>query len=192
MRLLSEVVGALFAGGLAFVIARAAGFKPQGALAAVAVVPVVVAGLLAVPALRDGVQSLRDQHRENAPLSAEAAQLKPGADIGMNVAFFAWVNEQLPAGATFHIESGQIPEEVFVDSVGVRQAAILQWGLFQLAPHLAVEQSPKARDVKPGEGREAEWFVFYEYDPADYPGGQFEDVRTFAPGFSIARNTLAG
>lgn len=192
MRLSSEVLGALFAGALVFLVARQAGLKPRGAVCAVAIVPIAVAALLALPALRDGVQSFRDSHRDNAPLSAEEAQLKPGSSIGMDVAFLSWVDEQLPEGDTFHLQIGEIPEEVFVDDVGLRQAAILQWSLFQLAPHLAVEQSPKAHDLEPGEGREADWFVFYEVDPAGYSAVPLGEPITYAPNFAIARNDLAG
>ncbi len=107
------------------------------------------------------------------------------------MAFLAWVREQFAKGDTFHLEIGRIPDEVYVAGVGVRQAAILQWSLYQLAPHLAVEQSAAARDLKPGEGLNADWLVFYELNPADHPAGPLSDIRTYAPSFAIARGTLA-
>jgi hypothetical protein len=85
---------------------------------------------------------------------------------------------------------GRVPDEAEVAGVGVRQAAILQWGLYQLAPNLAVDQSAKARDLRPGEGRRADWIVFYESSPARY-AGPLGRVFTYAPKFAIARSDLA-
>lgn len=191
MRLVSEVAGALAAGALVFVIARQAGARPRHALAAMALVPVAVAGALAIPNLRDDAATLLGMRKENAHLTAAEAQLKPGSAIGVNVDFLSWVSSHLSAGDTFHVEIGAVPDEVFVDGVGVRQAAILQWSVFQLAPHLAVEQSPKARDLRPTEGRGADWIVFYEGDPGTYRAGPLSDVMTYAPGFAMARSESA-
>jgi hypothetical protein len=191
VQLLSQVLGGLVAGALIFLAARGLGFGNQRTVAAVAFFPLAVAGLLAMPALRDGVDELLDERREQAPLTAGEAQLWPGKKIGLAVEFFAWVEERLPEGDTFHLVIGSAPDEVRVDGVGVRQAAILQWGLFQLAPHLAVEQSDKARDLAPGEGRNADWLVFYESDPAAYRGASLGDLATYAPGFAMARSRLA-
>lgn len=191
MPLLSEVVGALFAGALVVLLAKQVSLSLRGAVGVVAVVPIAVAGVVAVPTLYNGGKTLREEHRVDAPLTDQEAQLQPGVVLGMNVGFLSWVDEQLPEGDSIHLEIGQIPDEVFVADVGVRQAAILQWSLFQLAPHLAVEQSPKARDLKPGEGRNADWLVFYEFDPGLYQG-PIEEPITYAPGFAVARSSLAG
>jgi hypothetical protein len=191
VQLLSEVLGALVAGALIFAAARAAGFGSRPAFAAIALVPLAVAALLAMPALYSGADDLLDARAENAPLAAGEAQLQPGAKLGLAVDFLAWVEERLPQGDTFHLVIGSVPDEVRVDGVGVRQAAILQWSLFQLAPHLAVEQSEKARDLEPGEGRNADWLVFYEIDPAGYEGAPLGDPMTYAPGFAMARSGLA-
>jgi hypothetical protein len=187
----SEVAGALAAGALVFLVARQVGVGVQSALCAVAVVPVAVAALVAVPALRDGARTLLDQRKVNAPLTNAEAQLQPGAALGMNVAFLEWVEQQLAEGDTFHMEIGAIPEEVYVGGKGARQDAILQWSLFQLAPHLAVEQSDTGRDLKPGEGLGADWLVFYESDPAAYPAGPLGEVITYEPSFAIARAGVA-
>lgn len=191
MRLLSEVLGALGAGALVFLVARQLGFGRHRALAAVALVPLAVTGLLALTALRGGTGKLLDEREENAPLTAGEAQVWPGKKLGLAVEFFGWVEERLPEGDTFHLVIGRGPDEVFVGGVGLRQAAILQWGLFQLAPHLAVEQSPKARDVEPGEGRNADWLVFYDAEPADHVAVSPGEVMTHAPGFAMARTRLA-
>jgi hypothetical protein len=192
VRLLIQVVGAVGVGVLVVVVARRAGLSARRAVGAVVIVPIAVASLLVIPALGDAWADLRDEREENAPLTTAEAQVKPGADLGISVDFLAWVEEQLPAGDTFHLTIGAIPEEVFVAGVGVRQAAILQWSLFQLAPHLAVEQSPKARDIEPGEGSAADWLVFYESDPAAYQGGPLGEVLAYAPSFAIARPSDAG
>jgi hypothetical protein len=190
VRLLSEVVGALGAGALVFVIARQTGISSRRAFGAIALVPVSVAVLLAMPALNDGRAELSNERRENDSLTAEEAQVITGHETGISTEFFSWVGEHLAGDDTFHLEVGRIPDEVFVKGVGVRQAAILQWGLYQLAPNLAFEQSPKARDLKPGEGRHADWLVFYESSPAKYPG-PLGKVITYAPDFAIARSRLA-
>jgi hypothetical protein len=191
VQLLSQVLGGLVAAALIFVAARGAGFGRGHALAAVALLPFAVAGLLAMPAGRDAADSLLDARAENAPLTDAEAQLQPGVEVGVNVAFFAWVEERLPAGDSFHLVIGPAADEERVDGVGQRQAVILQWGLFQLAPHIAVEQSEKARDLAPGEGRNADWLVFYESDPADYRGAPLGAPAAYAPSFAIARSELA-
>lgn len=190
MRLLSEVVGALGAGALVFFAARQAGATAPQAWGALALVPVAVAVLVAVPALNADRSILLDRRAENIDLTAGEAQLKTGAEAGISTEFFAWAQERFSEGDTFHLVVGRVPDEVHVAGVGVRQAAILQWGLYQLAPNLAVEQSPQARDVEPGEGREADWIVFYDSSPARYPGPHGK-VITYAPRFAIARNRLA-
>ena len=191
MQLLSEVLGGLAAGALIFAAARAAGVGSGRAFAAIALVPLAVAALLAMPALYSGADELLEARAENAPLSGGEAQLQPGVKVGLAVDFLAWVKERLPQGDTFHVVIGSVPDEERVDGVGVRQAAILQWSLFQLAPHLAVEQSEKARDLEPGEGRDADWLVFYEVDPAGYRGTPLGDPMTYAPNFAMARSELA-
>ncbi len=188
MRLLSQVVGALGAGALVLLVARQAGADRRRAAGAVAIVPIAVAAVLALPALRDGAATLLDQRQANASLTKEEAQLQPGVSVGVDVAFLEWVKGQLPEDDTFHLVIGAAPGEERVGGVGTRQATILQWSLFQLAPNLAVEQSPKARDVRPGEGLNADWLVFYESDPAAYPAGPLGEVSTYAPGFAIARS----
>jgi hypothetical protein len=189
VRLLSELVGALAAGATVILVAREAGAGPR-AFGAVVAVPIAVGALIALPALEEGKTALFDRRGENVSLTAGEAQIKTGHDAGISVEFFAWVHEHLSADDTFHLEIGRVPEEVEVAGVGVRQASILQWGLYQLAPNLAVEQSAKARDLRPGEGRRADWIVFYESDPATYPVPLGREI-TYAPGFAIARSGRA-
>lgn len=191
VRLASEVVGALGAGVLLVVIAWQLGMSLPRAFGLVAVIPVLVAALLAVPALWNGGTYLNDKRHEYAHLTSGEAQLQAGADLGISTDFFEWAHTFLGPGETFHLEIGAIPEEQYSQGVGYRQAAILQWGLFQLAPNLAYEQSTKARDLRPGEGRNADWIVFYEMSPKEFPA-PLTDVQTYAPNFVIARTAHEG
>ena len=191
MPLVSEVLVVLGAGALVFLIAQRLGVGDHRAFGAVALVPIAAAVLFAAPAFADAITDLLDRQEENAPLTGGEAQLRPGSEIGIAVDFFTWASDRFGPEDTFHLEIGTIPDEAYVAGVGVRQAAILQWGVFQLAPNLAFEQSPAARDLEPGEGRNADWLVFYESDPADYPAGPLAEVATYAPGFAIARTGAA-
>lgn len=179
VRLVSELVGALGAGALVFLVVRHLGIETRRAFGAVALVPVSVAVLLAMPALHDAAAELLHQRKVNAPLSDAEAQLAPGAAAGINVAFLGWAKDRMAGEETFHMEVGVAPGEAVLEGVGEREGLILQWGLFQLAPHLEVEAS------------QADWIVFYESDPAEYAGGSLGEVMTYAPGFAIARNKRA-
>lgn len=170
MQLASQVAGALAAGALVLVLARQAGARGRQALGTVAIVPVAVAGLLALPSLRDATVSLLDQRKANAALTTGQAQLQGGLGLGVDVAFLGWAGGHFAAGETFHLVVG--------DSADA--ATVTQWGLFQLAPHLAVEQ-PSA----------ANWLVFYDASPAGYPAGMLDDLEVYSPGFAVARNGLA-
>ncbi len=186
MQLASEILGALGAGALVLLAARQLGASSTRAFGAIAAVPVLAAALLAGPALWQGVDSLNAKRHAYANLSEPEAQVKGGADLGISTDFFAWAKSRLGPEDTFHLEIGAVPDEAYSGGVGTRQAAILQWGMFQLAPNLAVEQSPKARDVRPGEGRGADWIVFYEMDPEESPV-PLSEVKTYAPGFAIGK-----
>lgn len=192
MQLLSQVLGGLGAGLLVLIAARQVGIDARRAVGAIALVPIAVAGLLAPPAIRDGVKDFRDRHRVNAALTAEQAEQQPGVSVGVDVAFLAWAQDRIPDGDTFHLVIGKSSDEEVVAGVGTRQATILQWSLFQLAPHLAIEQSDKARDLRLGEGRSADWIVFYEFEPADYRGVSLGEVDFYAPGFAVGKVERAG
>lgn len=179
MRLVSELVGALGAGALVFFVVRQLGIGTRRAFGAVALVPISAAALLAAPALHDAAADLLHQRKANAPLSDAEAQLAPGVAAGMNVAFLSWAKDRMAGEETFHMEVGVAPGEAVLEGVGEREGLILQWSLFQLAPHLEVE-APQAN-----------WIVFYESDPAEYKAGPLGEVMTYAPGFAIARNKLA-
>lgn len=192
MQLLAEILGALVAGALVVVVLRQLDAEPARAFGAVALVAVSVAAVLAVPNLRSSVAALLAQRSEYAGLTSAEAQVKGGADLGVDVAFLAWVREHLGEGETFHLEIGRVPGEAEFEGGGVQQATIFAWATFQLAPHLLVEQSPSAHDVASGEGRNADWIVFYGMSPKKYPAKHLGKVLTYAPNFAIARTRLAG
>jgi hypothetical protein len=171
MQLLSQVAGALVAGALVSILVWQAGLRSRRAMAAGVFVPIVAAGLLALPNLRDASDTLLEQRDANAALTKEEAQLRGGAIQGVDVAFLKWVGERLPDGDTFHLAIGETPYF----------AAALQWGLFQLAPHLSVD-----------EAADADWIVFYESSPEEFPPGTLEEPLVYAPGFEMARTTGAG
>ena len=174
-----------------FIVARQCGVESRRAFGAVALVAVSVAAVLAVPKLRDDISALLAQRREYAGLSSAEAQVKGGSDLGIDVAFLSWVHEHLGEGETFHLEIGRVPgEEEFVGT-GVTQATTFAWATFQLGPNLTVEQSASARDLVPGEGRNADWIVFYGMSPKDFPE-PLGKVITYAPNFAIARTRRAG
>jgi hypothetical protein len=178
--LLSELVGALGAGALVILVARQVGAESRHAFGAVALVPMVVAAVLAVPSLRNDAADLLHQREVNSPISDEEARLEPGVAAGMNVGFLAWAREHMAADDTFHMVVGPAPDETYLQGVGIREGLVLQWGLFQLAPHLEVE------------AEDADWIVFYETSPADYPPRKLGEVIAYAPDFAIARNEVAG
>jgi hypothetical protein len=171
MQLLSQVAGALVAGALVSVLAWQAGMRIRRAMAAAVFVPVVVAGLLALPNLRDASDELLDQRKANASLTSEEAQLQGGVIQGVDVAFLKWADERFDDGDTFHLVIGDSPN----------WEAVRQWSLFQLAPHLAT-----------GEAADADWIVFYDSSAEEFRPGTLEEPLVYAPGFEIARNIGAG
>lgn len=186
MQLFSQVAGALVAGALLVAIARQLGVGQSRAFGAAALVPVAAAALIAVPALWQGGTTLNAKRHEFAAMSRDEARVQGGISLGLSTQFFDWAHSFMAPDDTFHLEIGAQPDEPKERGVGYRQAAILQWGVFQLAPNLAFEQSPKARDLRPGEGRNADWVVFYEFDPESYPV-PLRDLQTYAPNFAIGR-----
>lgn len=170
MQLASQVAGALVAGALVLVLARQTGARGQRAVGAIAIVPVAIAGMLALPNLRDATVSLLDQRKANAALTAEQAQLQGGLGLGVDVAFLGWAGGHFAEGDTFHLVVGD----------SSKTPTVTQWALFQLAPHLAMEQPTVA-----------DWLVFYDAGPAGYPAKMLDDLDIYSPGFAVARNELA-
>jgi hypothetical protein len=136
----------------------------------IAVIPVAVASLLALPNLYDATVSLLDQRKSNAVLTAEQAQLQGGVAQGVDVAFLTWVRGHFAGGDTFYL----------ITRKSTAEQAIIQWGLFQLAPHLETER-PAA----------ANWLVFYESSPTRYSFGRLHNLEVYTPGFAVERNGRA-
>jgi hypothetical protein len=189
--LLTEILGALAAGALVVVIASQLGAELRRAFGAVALVVVAVAVVLAAPKLREDINSLRTQHDQYAPLSSAEAQVQGGVAQGVNTDFLTWAREHMEEGETFHLEIGNVPGEELFEGSGVNQAATFAWASYQLAPYVSVEQSSSLHDLEAGEGRNADWLVFYEMSPKEYEG-KLGEVLTYAPKFAIARTADAG
>lgn len=173
MSLLSQVAGALAAGALIFVLARQAGVRGKQAVGAVALVPIAVAALLAVPSLRDAAASLLDQREVNAGLTVDQAQVQGGVAVGVDVAFVGWAGGHLAEGEDFHLIVGDGDSDV-------DPTAVVQWTLFQLAPHLEA--------VEPDQ---ADWLIFYNSEPALYRPSELRKLDVNSPGFAVARNRYA-
>jgi hypothetical protein len=171
VQLLSQVAGALLAGTLVLVFTHRCGLRPRQAVGSVAVVPIAVACLLALPGLHDAIVGLLDQRSASLPLSREEKELRAGAAEGMNVAFLAWAKAQLPDEQTFYPVVGKAASE---------KPITMQWLLFQLGPHLAVDDPS-----------EADWLVFYESNPAQYRSVPLTHTMIYGPGFALARNQNA-
>jgi hypothetical protein len=189
--LLTEILGALAAGALVVVIALQLGAAPRRAFAAVALVVISVAVVLAPPKLREDINFLGAQHDLYAGLSSAEAQVQGGVAQGVDVNFLEWVRQHMEEGETFHLEIGNEPGEELFEGSGVKQQATFAWATYQLAPHLAVEQAGGIQDAAPGEGRNADWIVFYEMSPKEFPE-PLGKVLTYAPKFAIARTAHAG
>jgi len=188
--LLTEILGALAAGALVVVVAHQLGAERRRAFAAVALVVVSIAVVIAAPKMREDINALRTQHGQYAALTSAEAQLQGGVAQGVDVNFLAWAREQMKEGETFHLEIGTEPGEELFGGSGTKQQAAFAWASYQLAPHLSVEQSASIYDVEEGEGRNADWIVFYEMDPKEYPG-HLSKVITYAPNFAIGKTADA-
>jgi hypothetical protein len=176
---------------LVLVVSLQLGLERRRAFGAVALVVISVAMVLAAPKFRDDINALRTQHGQYAVLSPAEAQDQGGIVQGVDVEFLGWAREHMMEGETFHLEIGSTPGEEQFGGSGVKQQATFAWASYQLAPHLAVEQSATLQDVEEGEGKDADWIVFYEMDPKEY-SGHLGKVLTYAPKFAIARTAGAG
>lgn len=170
MSLLSQVAGALVAGGLVLLLAWQAGARGRQAAGAVALVPIAVAGMIALPNLRDAAASLLDQRRANVTLTADEAQVEGGVGLGLDVAFIRWAGEHFSKEDTFHLTIGGESDET----------AVRQWALFQLAPNLEAE-----------EAADADWLIFYDAGPAAGGAGKPTGLDVYSPHFAVARGGRA-
>jgi hypothetical protein len=179
-----EIVATLVAGALIFAVGRELGLDSRRAFGAISLVAVAVGAVLALPTLRDDVSALLDQRKAYAGMSEAEAQVRGGANLGVNVAFLEWANGQMGEGETFHLEIGTVPGEEQFEGAGVNQATNFAWATYQLGSHPLVEQSSNLSE--PGIGKNADWIVFYGMEPDEYEG-KLGQVRTFEPNFAIAR-----
>jgi len=170
MPLVVQAAGLLVAGALVFLMARQVGVPTRRSFAAVAVVPVVVAGMLIAPNLRNSVDSMRANRAAGKGISDEKARTIAGANAGLDVEFLDWTGDRLADSDTFHIVAGGSQDPGAVD----------QWATFQLAPNLATDRA------------DADWLIFYDHAAPKRPTDGFGAPDVYAPGFAIVRRTDAG
>lgn len=171
MAVLSQVAGAALAAACLVVLVRRLVPEPRRSFAAVAAVPVVVAALLAPPALRSAVLELEKARDRNLKLTSAQAQLQGGAPHGARTDFIEWVRARLRPGDTYHLP--RIPGTQHPAT----RTAIFQWATYQLTPHLLVDDA-----------READWLILYNRSPgAGYPAAQFGPPRRFDRGMYLLR-----
>jgi len=170
MPLLVQAAGLLVAGALVFLMARQAGVPTRRSFAAVAVVPVAVAGMLIAPNLRNSVDSMRANRAAGKGISDEKARTIGGTAAGLDVEFLDWTRERMADGDTFHVVAGGSQDPGGVD----------QWATFQLAPNLATDRA------------NADWLIFYDHAAPKRPTGGLAAPIVYSPGFEIVRRTDAG
>lgn len=169
MPLVVQAAGLLVAGALVFLMARQAGVPTRRAFAAVAVIPVVVAGMLIAPNLRNSIDSMRANRAAGKGISDDQARTIAGANAGLDVQFLDWTRERLGDGDTFHVVAGGSQDPGAVD----------QWATFQLAPNLATDRA------------NADWLIFYDHAAPKRPARGLAAPLVYAPGFEIVRRADA-
>ena len=171
MVLLSQVAGAGVAAVCLVVLARRFAPQPRRSFAAVVAVPVVVASLVALPALRTAVDDLSDSRDRNLALSSAQAQVQGGATYGVRTDFIDWVRRRMRPGDTYHL-----PRIPGAQPAAIR-SAIFQWSTYQLTPHLLV-----------GRPQDADWLILYGRPPGiGYPAALFGPPRRFDSGLFLLR-----
>jgi hypothetical protein len=190
--LLTEILGALVAGALIFIVARELGAEHRRAFGAVSLVAISVAAVLAIPNLRDDVSALLHQRKEFVGLSKAEANVKQGDLYGLNTGFLSWAEERIGEDETFALEIGTVPGEETLEGGGILQGTIFSWSTFQFTPRLLVQESvgPDG-EVVTQEGPPADWIVFYQKEPSEY-AGTLGKVISYEPNFAIARPGHAG
>jgi hypothetical protein len=137
--------------------------------ASAAGVAVVVVSLLGVQSVWTNARSQRATGKAQRALTTAQANMAGGQAIGVNAPFVEWTVRQASSRDNFYLV-GQDP-------------TVIQWLSYRMLPHLAVERPQKGT-----------WLVFYGQTPrqAGYKRAQLDDVRTFAPGFEMARFATTG
>jgi hypothetical protein len=120
------------------------------------------------------INSFRSSTSANEMIPKQAAELA-GAG-GTNAGFLAWARSQILAGrrpTTFWL----------TPAAAVADPLTYQWSTYELLP-------ARQADL----GREANWIVFYNANPAsvDYDRAAFDRLLVYAPGFAVAARTNDG
>jgi hypothetical protein len=176
--LIAQVAGALLAGAILAAAARPLAPSSRVSYAAVALVPIAVATLVALPGVRAASADLLDQFRDSRRVPEREREVRGGIAQRVDVGFLRWVEYQLAPGDTIRMV-GPVPKGPVLSTAGYReqQTAAYQWSVSELTPHVAVERF-----------EDADWVIVYGRAAAGaYPAGLFEPPREYAPGFTIAR-----
>jgi hypothetical protein len=167
MQLLVEVVGALAAGLLVWVLARSLALRGRPAAATVVVVAIVAGALLSAPRVRTAIAEFTVQRHANEAVTTDSRRVATGEYIEANVGFFEWTAERIAPGEEFQL----------ICPSGV----VNQWASYLLEPRLEV------LEASPGD-----WVIFYESSPDVYESPEFEEVQVYEPGFALGRKAQDG
>jgi hypothetical protein len=118
-------------------------------------------------------------------LTATEATNQVGARLGVNDAFVQWVTDLLGSRDTYYLVMTTAPEA----------GAFPQWITYRLLPNLATGIEGQLGDgtIRPAslaDAKSADSIVFYGVNPRKWTGARLlrdRRLRTFAPGFSVAR-----
>jgi hypothetical protein len=174
--LISQIAGVGLAAVCLVVLVRRFAPAPRRSFVAVVAIPVVVAALLGLPALRSAIDELGDARDRNLTLTSAQAQVQAGAGYGARTDFIDWVRSRMRPGDTYHLPPipGAQPPAI--------RSAIHQWSTFQLTPFLLVERP-----------RDADWLILYGRAPgAGYPAALFGPPRRFDAGLYLLKRRDAG
>jgi hypothetical protein len=169
--LLFQIAGALAAG--AALVALIRGLVPSGrsGLAIVAVIPVVVASIVAFGNLKTATRGFYDQRKVNRLVPANEAAVRGGVVGGVDVAFLDWVRRRIGPEDSFHLIVGN----------EAAHPTAFQWATYQLAPRLAVSDPD-----------DADWIVLYDQGlSAGYPSASFGVPSLYAPRYALGSRRVA-
>jgi hypothetical protein len=135
--------------------------------AAAATMVVAVATALVGTNVWNAVQGFEDRADTTGGVDGPTAAVAGGNREGVEVGFFNWAKSRIGEDQTFYM----YPAGPLTDS------APYQWGTYQLAPRLSVDDPDRA-----------DWLVFYgvEPDETNYPRDGFAPPVRYGQGYHVA------
>jgi hypothetical protein len=133
--------------------------------ASAAVLATIVVSLLGIQKLWPNLQTQRVAAKGQQGFTFDTANTAGGRALNLNADFVEWARTQSTSNKdTFYV----LPPE----------PTIVQWMSYRMLPRLTLS--------KPKKGT---WLVFYNTTPrkAGYQRSQITDLRTYQPGFAMAR-----